>query len=68
MRRRYKKYPKEKLIWVDYKDVLFLRKFLGTWGKVKSAKDNGLSALEQRKVAQAIKRARFLAMLPYAER
>lgn len=67
-RRRLKKYPPEKLAWVDYKDIAFLRKFLGTWGKIKSAKESGLTAKEQRRVSDAIKRARYLALLPYTER
>lgn len=67
-RRKARRYPAEKLIWVDYKDVAFLRKFLGTWGKIKGAKENGLMAGEQRRVRDAIKRARFLALLPYSER
>lgn len=68
MARRMRKYPKEKLEWVDYKDVTFLRRFLGTWGKIKSARESGLTASEQRRVADAIKRARFLALLPYSSR
>lgn len=63
-----RKYPKEKLEWVDYKDVAFLRRFLGTWGKIKSARESGLTAGEQRRVADAIKRARYLALLPYTSR
>ncbi|MGI6103674.1 MAG: 30S ribosomal protein S18 [Patescibacteria group bacterium] len=62
------KYPKEKLAWIDYKDVAFLRKFLGTWGKIRQAKDTGLSSLQQRRMTEAIKRARYLALLPFTER
>ncbi|MBI4185480.1 30S ribosomal protein S18 [Candidatus Berkelbacteria bacterium] len=68
MRRKPRRYPAEKLAWVDYKDVAFLRKFLGTWGKIKTGKESGLTAKEQRRVSEAIKRARFLALLPYTER
>ena len=68
MRRKPRRYPAEKLLWVDYKDVAFLRKFLGIWGKIKTARESGLRAKEQRRVSQAIKRARFLALLPYSER
>lgn len=68
MPRRQRRYPKEKLEWVDYKDVAFLRRFLGTWGKIKTARESGLSASEQRRVADAIKRARYLALIPYTSR
>lgn len=66
--RRNRNYPKEKLAWVDYKDVAFLRRFLGTWGKMKARRETGLSAPQQRRMAEAIKRARLLALLPYASR
>lgn len=66
--RRMKNYPKEKLAWVDYKDIAFLRRFLGTWGKMKSRREAGLTSPQQRRVSQAIKRARFLALLPYTSR
>ena len=50
---------------VDYKEVELLRKFLTASSKVMSRKRAGTNAREQRALAQAIKRARFLALLPY---
>ena len=51
--------------WVDYKDVDDLRRVLTPNGKIYSRKRLGTSAVEQRRVSQAIKRARFLGLLPY---
>jgi small subunit ribosomal protein S18 len=51
--------------WVDYKDIDDLRRVLTPNGKIYSRKRLGTSAVEQRRVGQAIKRARFLGLLPY---
>lgn len=50
---------------VDYKDIEVLKKFLGPTAKIMSSRRTGLSASNQRKVALAVKRARFLGLLPY---
>lgn len=50
---------------VDYKEIELLRKFLTASSKVMSRKRAGTNAREQRALALAIKRARFLALLPY---
>lgn len=50
---------------VDYKEIDLLRKFLTASSKVMSRKRAGTNAREQRALAQAIKRARFLALLPF---
>ena len=49
----------------DYKDVPVLRRFVSEWGKIESSRRTGTRARHQRKLAVAIKRARFLALLPY---
>ena len=51
--------------YVDYKDVAYLRQFTSTHAKMISRKRTGISADKQREVGQAIKRARFMALLPY---
>ncbi len=51
--------------WVDYKDVDDLRRLMTPNGKIYSRKRLGTSAAEQRRVSQAIKRARFMGLLPY---
>ncbi|GJQ28493.1 MAG: hypothetical protein HBSAPP03_03770 [Phycisphaerae bacterium] len=50
---------------VDWKDVETLRKLMSPNGKILGRKRLSTSAAEQRKVAQAIKRARYMALLPY---
>ena len=59
---RFKKYG---IRYVDYKDVEFLKKFLNEQGKMLPRRITGNSLKFQRKVAQAIKKARQLALLPY---
>jgi small subunit ribosomal protein S18 len=50
---------------IDYKDTELLKKFLNPHARILSRKKTGLSAKNQRALATAIKRARFLALLPY---
>ena len=50
---------------IDYKEVELLRKFLTASSKMMSRKRAGTTATEQRDVRRAIKRARFMALLPY---
>ena len=51
--------------YVDYKRAEDLRRFLTPNGKIQSRKRTGLNSQEQRLLSQAIKRARFMALLPY---
>lgn len=50
---------------IDYKDVEMLKKFLNPHGKILPRRRTGLSAANQRALAQAIKRARFMALIPF---
>ena len=50
---------------VDYKEVELLRKFMTASSKIMSRKRAGTNAREQRDIRNALKRARFLALLPY---
>ena len=52
-------------MFVDYKDVELLKKLVNRHGKIVSRRKTGCGALSQHHVAQAIKRARFMALLPY---
>ena len=52
----------------DYKDAARLRRFLTERGKILPRRMTGLSALQQREVGLAIKRARHLGLLPYVNR
>lgn len=54
-------------LYVDYKDVEDLRRMLTPNGKMYGRKRLGVSAREQRMVAKAIKRARYVGLLPYTD-
>ena len=51
---------------IDYKDVKLLQRYLSERGKIVPSRITAVSTKKQRELAQAIKRARFLALLPYA--
>jgi small subunit ribosomal protein S18 len=51
--------------YIDYKDVAILKRFLNPNGKIMNRKRTGVTAKNQRKLALAVKRARFLGLLPY---
>lgn len=53
---------------IDYKDVEILKKFLTSSGKIMPRKRSGLTAKHQRALTLAIKRARFMALLPFVIR
>jgi len=50
---------------IDYKDTEILKKFINPHGRMVARKRTGISATYQRQLATAIKRARFLGLLPY---
>lgn len=50
---------------VDYKDVAYLRQFMNPHAKILSKRRTGIPANKQREIALAIKRARYMALLPY---
>ena len=52
---------------IDYKDLDILRDFVGENGKITPARLTGTRAIYQRQLTTAIKRARFLAILPYSD-
>lgn len=52
----------------DYKDTETLKKFLNPHGKIMPSRRTGLSAANQRALSEAVKRARFMALLPYIVR
>lgn len=64
-KKRYCRFKKAGIKYIDYKDPEFLKKFLNEQGKILPRRLTGTSLKYQRKVAQAIKRARHLALLPY---
>lgn len=63
--KRYCRFKKYKIKYIDYKDPVFLLKFLNEQGKILPRRVTGTSLKFQRKISVAIKRARHLALLPY---
>ena len=64
-KKKYCRFRKARIKFIDYKDPEFLKKFLNEQGKILPRRITGTSVKFQRKVATAIKRARHLALLPY---
>jgi small subunit ribosomal protein S18 len=53
---------------IDYKDTEILRKFLNPHGRILARRKTGVTAKNQRKLAEAVKRARFMGLLPFVAR
>ncbi len=64
-RKKYCRFKKLGINYIDYKDEQFLTRFLNEQGKIFPRRLTGNSLKFQRRVAQAIKRARHIAILPY---
>ncbi|MBQ9600941.1 MAG: 30S ribosomal protein S18 [Neisseriaceae bacterium] len=64
-RRKFCRFTAEKIQEVDYKQVDLLKDFITETGKIIPARITGTKAHYQRQLAVAVKRARFLALLPY---
>ena len=58
-------FTKNNVKYIDYKDVELLKKFIAPNGRIAPRRVTGTCAKYQRELAQAIKRARFMALLPY---
>ena len=66
-RQSFKRFTAEKIQEVDYKQVDLLKDFISENGKIIPARITGTKAHYQRQLATAVKRARFLALLPYTD-
>ncbi len=64
-RKKYCRFKKLGIKYIDYKDADFLMKFVNEQGKILPRRITGTSNKYQKKVSKAIKRARHLALLPY---
>ena len=64
-KKKYCRFKKAKIKFIDYKDPEFLKKFLNEQGNILPRRITGTSVKYQKKVATAVKRARHLALLPY---
>ena len=67
-RRKYCKFTAEGVKEIDYKDLNTLRQYITETGKIVPSRITGTKARYQRQLSVAIKRARFLALLPYCDR
>ena len=67
-RRRYCRFSAEGIKHVDYKDVDLLKDFITENGKLIPARITGTKSIYQRQLTTAVKRARFLALLPYTDK
>ncbi|MBU0670730.1 MAG: 30S ribosomal protein S18 [Patescibacteria group bacterium] len=76
MRRKKQEKPKERFCYfctnnirdIDYKDADTIKKFTSNYAKILPSKRMGSCAKHQRKLERAVKRARFMALLPYTNR
>jgi small subunit ribosomal protein S18 len=67
-RRRFCRFTAEDVKEIDYKDLDTLRNYITETGKIVPSRITGTKAIYQRQLATAVKRARFLALLPYTDK
>ncbi|MDT0596136.1 30S ribosomal protein S18 [Glaciecola petra] len=66
-RRKFCRFSAEGVSQIDYKDIALLKNYITESGKIVPSRITGTSAKYQRQLSTAIKRARFLALLPYTD-
>jgi len=66
-RRKYCRFTAEGITEVDYKDLELLKAYITETGKIVPSRITGTKAKYQRQLSKAIKRARYLALLPYTD-
>ena len=66
-RRKFCRFTAEKIVEIDYKDVDLLKDFIAENAKIMPARLTGTKAGYQRQLSVAVKRARFLALMPYTD-
>jgi small subunit ribosomal protein S18 len=66
-RRKFCRFSAEGIVEIDYKDIAMLKNYITESGKIVPSRITGTSAKYQRQLSTAIKRARFLAVLPYTD-
>lgn len=67
-RRKYCRFTAEGVTEIDYKDLATLKNYVTETGKIVPSRITGTKARYQRQLATAVKRARYLALLPYTDR
>jgi small subunit ribosomal protein S18 len=68
LRKKFCVFCKDKVDYIDFKDVTLLRRFVSDRGKIRARRVTGNCAQHQRDVATAVKNAREMALLPYTAR
>jgi small subunit ribosomal protein S18 len=66
-RRRISRLSAEKIDYIDYKDVKLLQSFISENGKIMPRRLTGVTSQQQRKLVEAVKRARNIALLPFTK-
>ena len=66
-RRKFCKFTAEKVVEIDYKDLATLRQYIGETGKIVPSRITGTKSRYQRQLSAAVKRARYLSLLPYCD-
>lgn len=66
-RRKYCRFTAEGVTEIDYKDIETLKQYVSETGKIVPSRITGTKARYQRQLAKAIKRARYLALIPYTD-
>lgn len=67
-RRKFCRFTAEGVKEIDYKDIFMLKNYVTEGGRIVPSRITGTCAKYQRQLARAIKRARYLSMLPYTDR
>lgn len=61
-------FTKNGIKFIDYKDIEILKRFVNPFGRIIARKRTGVCAAKQRELAEAIKRSRFMGLMPYVSR
>ncbi len=66
-RKKFCRFTAENVVEIDYKDLNLLKNYISETGKIVPSRITGTRARYQRQLSTAVKRARFLALLPYCD-
>jgi small subunit ribosomal protein S18 len=66
-RKKFRRFTADKVKQIDYKDLSTLKGYVTETGKIVPSRITGTRSFYQRQLAQAVRRARFLALLPYTD-
>jgi small subunit ribosomal protein S18 len=66
-RKKFCRFTADKVVQIDYKDLATLKGYITETGKIGPSRITGTRSFYQRQLAQAVRRARFLALLPYTD-